>query len=426
MAYLEQSTRYVPYTDKLHGRWRYHVPGGDRQGALRDRYVRTMDAAFETLREVDRRRCRSTSRARYPQSAAGLRRRAPRRDPRQGARHAARHAAGGDAVERRHLRHRPGVRGAAAPHARAPARRRCAPAPTQMLAELRKVIPAFLDARRPAGSRRPLERVPRRHARRDRGARARRSSTDVDAEPRDEVTLTDFDPDGEIKIVAAALYAVIGPARRSAAGDRAAHDRRTSAPRCCAPTSASARNRRHRPGPRLRAHGVPLRRPHRLRRVPRSAAPPAADARVAAAHARGTATPSPRRSREAGARDDWTRVMDASAELHEALRSRRTRRRRALRRRDGLPRPVLHGDERARGDARHRAAHRAAGPSRLPPRLPADAPADRRARRPHARSPPRCSSPITPKWSWSGWRPSASSNEEQTTAARDLRYDSRP
>ena len=26
MAYLEQSTRYVPYTDKLHARWRYHVP----------------------------------------------------------------------------------------------------------------------------------------------------------------------------------------------------------------------------------------------------------------------------------------------------------------------------------------------------------------------------------------------------------------
>ena len=30
MAYLEQSTRYVPYTDTLHGRYRYHVPGGDR------------------------------------------------------------------------------------------------------------------------------------------------------------------------------------------------------------------------------------------------------------------------------------------------------------------------------------------------------------------------------------------------------------
>src|SRR5436305_2604299 len=47
MAYLEQSTRYVPYTDKLHGRWRYHLPA-EVQGALRDRYVRTMDAGFET------------------------------------------------------------------------------------------------------------------------------------------------------------------------------------------------------------------------------------------------------------------------------------------------------------------------------------------------------------------------------------------
>ena len=33
MAYLEQSTRYVPYTDKLHGRWRYHVPA-ELDGAL--------------------------------------------------------------------------------------------------------------------------------------------------------------------------------------------------------------------------------------------------------------------------------------------------------------------------------------------------------------------------------------------------------
>src|SRR5262249_16390921 len=26
MAYLEQSTRYVPYPEKLDGRWRYHAP----------------------------------------------------------------------------------------------------------------------------------------------------------------------------------------------------------------------------------------------------------------------------------------------------------------------------------------------------------------------------------------------------------------
>src|SRR4029453_10190418 len=42
MAYLEQSTRYVPYTDKLHGRWRYHVPD-EIDGGLRERYIQTMD-----------------------------------------------------------------------------------------------------------------------------------------------------------------------------------------------------------------------------------------------------------------------------------------------------------------------------------------------------------------------------------------------
>ena len=47
MAYLEQSTRYVPYTDKLHDRWRYHIPAELDARRSRDDYVRTMDAAFE-------------------------------------------------------------------------------------------------------------------------------------------------------------------------------------------------------------------------------------------------------------------------------------------------------------------------------------------------------------------------------------------
>src|SRR5207245_3744985 len=42
-------------------------------------------------------------------------------DPRQGARHPARDAAGRHDLERRHIWHRPGVRGAYAPHARASA-----------------------------------------------------------------------------------------------------------------------------------------------------------------------------------------------------------------------------------------------------------------------------------------------------------------
>src|SRR5439155_20212956 len=47
MAYLEQSTRYIPYDDRPDGRWRYHVPS-ELNGALRDRYVTTLDAAFAT------------------------------------------------------------------------------------------------------------------------------------------------------------------------------------------------------------------------------------------------------------------------------------------------------------------------------------------------------------------------------------------
>src|ERR1700682_3535542 len=48
MAYLEQSTRYVPYTDRPNGRWKYHVPAELDGSALRPRYVETLDRAFET------------------------------------------------------------------------------------------------------------------------------------------------------------------------------------------------------------------------------------------------------------------------------------------------------------------------------------------------------------------------------------------
>src|SRR5256712_11736519 len=50
MAYLEQSTRYIPYDDRPGGRYRYHVPA-ELSGALRERYVNVLDHAFETYRE---------------------------------------------------------------------------------------------------------------------------------------------------------------------------------------------------------------------------------------------------------------------------------------------------------------------------------------------------------------------------------------
>src|ERR1700686_664700 len=48
MAYLEQSTRYVPYTDRPNDCWKYHVPSELEGSPLRDTFVRTLDTAFDT------------------------------------------------------------------------------------------------------------------------------------------------------------------------------------------------------------------------------------------------------------------------------------------------------------------------------------------------------------------------------------------
>src|SRR6204780_4489406 len=48
MAYLEQSTRYVPYTDRPNGRWKYHVPAEIECSPLASEFTRTMDVAFDT------------------------------------------------------------------------------------------------------------------------------------------------------------------------------------------------------------------------------------------------------------------------------------------------------------------------------------------------------------------------------------------
>src|SRR5918996_423349 len=48
MAYLEQSTRYVPYDDRPGGRWRYAVPPEVEAAGLGDRYREVLDRAFDT------------------------------------------------------------------------------------------------------------------------------------------------------------------------------------------------------------------------------------------------------------------------------------------------------------------------------------------------------------------------------------------
>src|SRR6185436_9004549 len=48
MAYLEQSTRYIPYTERRGTSWRYLVPAELDGHPLRAKYIAAMNATFET------------------------------------------------------------------------------------------------------------------------------------------------------------------------------------------------------------------------------------------------------------------------------------------------------------------------------------------------------------------------------------------
>jgi thymidylate synthase ThyX len=317
MAYLEQSTRYVPYTDKLHGRWRYHVPA-EVQGALRDRYVRVMDSAFETYASLidGMQRHFAAKYPRAPEDSEGVHRaaiRAKALDTLRGMLPAATQSnvglyGTGQAYEALLLRMR------AHPLDEV---RQCA---TQMLTELRKLVPAFL-ARVDQSDRGGLWSeylAGTRDAARDAAAAL---LAGLEAEPRNEVTLTDFDPDGEIKIVAAALYAVtdlpddqlLAAARVMTAAQRAGVLRAYVGDR---------RNRRHRPGRAfertcyrfdvLTDYGA-FRDLQRHRLLTLEWQP------LSTRH--GYTEPDALGEAGAGVLDGWTRVMDASADLYEALRS---------------------------------------------------------------------------------------------------------
>ena len=69
MAYLEQSTRYIPYTERRGDAWRYLVPPELDGHPLRAEYVATLDAAFETYaRWIDP--MRAWFERRYPKAPA--------------------------------------------------------------------------------------------------------------------------------------------------------------------------------------------------------------------------------------------------------------------------------------------------------------------------------------------------------------------
>src|SRR6185436_15841450 len=244
MAYLEQSTRYVAYTDRPNGRWKYHVPAELDGSPLRDRFVQTLDAAFDTYaRWIPA--LEAHFRAKHPKAAEdsdGVYRsviRAKALDTLRGLLPAATTSnvglfGAGQAFEALLLRM------FAHPLAEV---RDCA---QLMLGELRQVIPAFLARLdQPNRGGRWIEYFA--DTRRDFEAQARPFVDGVEGDARDEVTLTSFDPDGEMKVVAAALYAVsalpddqlLAIARAMTPDDRVALLRAYTGTRA---------NRRHKPG----------------------------------------------------------------------------------------------------------------------------------------------------------------------------------
>ncbi len=203
MAYLEQSTRYIPYDTRLGGRYRYRRDPAIARSSLGARYVADLDGLFESYSAM------------LPTLMEWARRRYPK-DPsdsdfvyKQTIRAKACDAARG--VLPAATLSNVGIYGTGQAYEALLLRMRAHPLPEAqqyaalMLDELRKVIPSFLT----------------RVDRPDRGgawsaylAQTRRATQEVVArilegeapEPRPAVILTDFDPEGEEKVLAAICY----------------------------------------------------------------------------------------------------------------------------------------------------------------------------------------------------------------------------
>ncbi len=314
MAYLEQSTRYVPYTDRPNGRWKYHVPAEIERSDLAREFIGTMDLAFETYaRWIPAMEAHFRSKyPKTPEDSDGVYRsviRAKALDTLRGLLPAATTSnvglfGTGQAFEALLLRMLAHPLNEVRAHA------------NLMLAELRHVIPAFLARieQPDRGGRwiQYLSETPRLFEQ-----AVRPLLEGVAPESSAEVTLTEFDPDGELKVVAAALYPVsaLPDSQLTALARAMCVEERAAVLRAYAGDRA---NRRHKPGRAfertryrfdvLADYGAfrDLQR-HRLLTLdwqPLSA---------------GHGYVEPAAIEEAGALADWRTVMDRSADLHAAL-----------------------------------------------------------------------------------------------------------
>lgn len=321
MAYLEQSTRYVPYTDRPAGRWKYYVPTEIADGPLRARFIHTMDLAFETYAKW------------IPTAEDHFRRRHPRAPQ------------DSDAVYRSVIRAKAldtlrgllpaattsnvGLFGTGQAYEALLMRmfahpleevRACAAA---MLVELRHVIPAFLArVDQPGRGVRTIDYLATTRASFAAAAQpfVERALSDVSmqqAQERAEVSLTEFDPEGETKVVASALYSLTSASDAQALelARRLSTDERVALLRAYV---GERTNRRQRPGRAfertryrfdlLTDYGA-FRDLQRHRMLTLEWQPLSTDHGYV----------QPAAIEEIGALSEWRTVMDASAELHGAL-----------------------------------------------------------------------------------------------------------
>jgi thymidylate synthase ThyX len=201
-SYLEQSTRYIFYDEKLGDRYRYMIPSEIEESAHRDRYVETMEWLFDTYADLVGRMVpyyetlfpkeegdsnfvwRSTIRAKACDDIRGLLPAATTSNVGI--------FGSGQAFEMLLLRMRA--------HPLAEAREYA----NLMLTELRKVVPSFMRRVDVPGRGVAWSEYMASIARRMNEYAA---GITVDPEPRPEVTLVEWDADAELKTAAASLYA---------------------------------------------------------------------------------------------------------------------------------------------------------------------------------------------------------------------------
>jgi thymidylate synthase ThyX len=244
MAYLEQSTRYIPYDSRLGGRYRYFRDPQVCESRFGTRYVGDMDALFDVYRDLLP-SMMEWARARYP------------KDP-----------ADSDFVYKQTIKAKAcdsvrgvlpaatisnvGIYGTGQSYEALLLRLRAHPLPeaheyaAMMLEELRKVIPSFLTrVDRPERGGAWVDYLESTRTRTE--SVVQRLFDGVEPESTSEVVLTDFDPDGEDKVLAAICYPysslpeqqLLDRVRRMTVDERAA---------LLTAYVGERHNRRHRPG----------------------------------------------------------------------------------------------------------------------------------------------------------------------------------